>query len=377
MRMSTGERIAPKYWNPVKGRPRSTAPDVDDLNAYLDSLDQTVRQAHLRLRSSAQVITPAMLRDEIHRTIRNRSGRSNLVGWIQEYATLPQATIALKRNYNATLEILRKYPGAKDFGDINEAWFIRFTNWMAAYRDEKTLPDGYKANYIHKTVRYIKEFLNEALRAGATDKAGWKEMRYRATVEDVDSIYLSMDELMQIHHAKLPDHLRRTADRFLIGAFTALRYSDFSALTPDAVRDGMIQVRTVKTGQIIAVPVHPVVAEIFARYGGKLPRSITNQKMNKQLKELGRLAGITMPVQITETRGGRAVTRKVDKCELMTTHTARRSAATNMYLSGIPSISIMKITGHRTEKSFMKYIRITQAENAGMISTNRFFSTGR
>ena len=55
------------------------------------------------------------------------------------------------------------------------------------------------------------------------------------------------------------------------------------------------------------------------------------------------------------------------KYQLLTTHTARRSFATNLYLSGFPSISIMKITGHTTEKSFMKYIKITPTENAKLL----------
>lgn len=45
-------------------------------------------------------------------------------------------------------------------------------------------------------------------------------------------------------------------------------------------------------------------------------------------------------------------------------HTARRSFATNMYKSGIPSITLMKITGHLTESSFLKYIKVTPAEHA-------------
>ena len=40
----------------------------------------------------------------------------------------------------------------------------------------------------------------------------------------------------------------------------------------------------------------------------------------------------------------------VDKCDLVKTHTARCSGATNMYLAGILTIAIMKITGHKTEK---------------------------
>jgi integrase len=57
----------------------------------------------------------------------------------------------------------------------------------------------------------------------------------------------------------------------------------------------------------------------------------------------------------------------IPKYDLITTHTARRSFATNLFLSGFPAISIMKITGHKTEKSFMKYIKISQEENANLL----------
>ena len=47
------------------------------------------------------------------------------------------------------------------------------------------------------------------------------------------------------------------------------------------------------------------------------------------------------------------------KWKLAGSHTARRSFTANAYLSGVPTISIMKMTGHKTESSFMKYIKIT------------------
>ncbi|BDW92732.1 hypothetical protein MACH07_15640 [Flagellimonas marinaquae] len=62
------------------------------------------------------------------------------------------------------------------------------------------------------------------------------------------------------------------------------------------------------------------------------------------------------------------------KYELVTTHTARRSFATNLYLADVPSISIMKITGHKTERSFLHYIKISQEQNADKLLNHPFFS---
>lgn len=52
---------------------------------------------------------------------------------------------------------------------------------------------------------------------------------------------------------------------------------------------------------------------------------------------------------------------------MITTHTARRSFATNLFLDGVPAITIMKITGHKTEKAFLLYIKITPNENAKIL----------
>ena len=52
------------------------------------------------------------------------------------------------------------------------------------------------------------------------------------------------------------------------------------------------------------------------------------------------------------------------KWEMISSHTARRSFATNEYLNGTPSITIMAVTGHKTEKAFLKYIKVTSREHA-------------
>ena len=121
------------------------------------------------------------------------------------------------------------------------------------------------------------------------------------------------------------------------------------------------------------IPLHKYVIEILAKYKGSLPPVISNQKMNKYIKEIGEIAGIDETTKIAITRGGKTETNLFPKFDLMTTHTARSSFSTNAYLMDIPSISIMKITGHRTERSFMKYIRISQEENANKLNNHPFF----
>ena len=51
-------------------------------------------------------------------------------------------------------------------------------------------------------------------------------------------------------------------------------------------------------------------------------------------------------------------------CDLVSSHTARRSFATNYYLQEFPTIDLMKITGHKTERAFLTYIRVSKLDTA-------------
>lgn len=112
---------------------------------------------------------------------------------------------------------------------------------------------------------------------------------------------------------------------------------------------------------------------ILDKYNGIIPRAISNQKMNTYLKELGEIAGIDKKTIIKRTSGKKIIETILPKYKLISTHTARRSFATNAFLNNVPTISIMKITGHRTEKAFMKYIKVSQERNAEQLSNHPFF----
>lgn len=158
---------------------------------------------------------------------------------------------------------------------------------------------------------------------------------------------------------------------FLIGCYTGLRVSDFSRLS--AAHIGRhITIKTHKTGIPVVIPIHPVVREIIES-GFDLTNTISDQKFNEQIKELCRLAGITEDVLINKNEGGKNVEKIIPKYKLVSSHTARRSFATNAYKAGVPTIAIMKITGHTKESTFLKYIKVSAQENAEMLSRHPFF----
>ncbi len=114
-----------------------------------------------------------------------------------------------------------------------------------------------------------------------------------------------------------------------------------------------IRIVTDKGKTSVVIPLHPIVKEITSRFDSNV--AISDQKMNKHIKELARLAGITETVVLNRHIAGGAMKQVcVEKCDAVSTHTARRSFATNAYKAGVPTISIMKITGHTKESNFLE-----------------------
>ena len=197
--------------------------------------------------------------------------------------------------------------------------------------------------------------------------------------EPTNAVFLSMNEITRIYYYKFVKQDKRKAkerirDMFVLGCLTALRYSDYSRLTSQNLINNYIMIRTKKTNVGVKVPADDYVKERFAKYGGQVPCGLCIQYFNKYLKVIMKEIGLNELVTYSFTKGGKIITVTREKWELISSHTARRSAATNMYLTGrMKTLEIMKLTGHRTEQNFFRYIRLTGDDTARSISGDMFF----
>ena len=277
------------------------------------------------------------------------------------------------------------------FPDVTMRFYERFRDYM--------YDRGYSDNYFGSVIKCIKSAYRVARDRDKLHDLRETSLRgFTATSVAARTVYLSTSELQAIANLKItpallaehfPESVRENVSaeanlekkaealdlirkKFLLGAYTALRVSDFNHLRDVHVQGDYFRITTQKTGAVVVIPIHPVIRKMIAE-GFDISTPVSDQKINKHIKEVARLAGITQPVEGTKLINHRAVGGFYPKCDLITTHTARRSAATNMYKAGIPTISIMRITGHTTEKSFMKYIKITSEENAELMARNACF----
>ena len=83
---------------------------------------------------------------------------------------------------------------------------------------------------------------------------------------------------------------------------------------------------------------------------------------------------MTEKVSRTEYAGNTKIVKTYFKYELISSHTARRSFATNAVLDGVPYHWIMQITGHKSVTSFEKYVKIGAKQAAVLLAKHPFFN---
>lgn len=222
------------------------------------------------------------------------------------------------------------------------------------------------SNSVGKDIQVLKLIMNEALDLHLTSNTSFKTKRFVVLREASDSIYLDKIELEELKNHDLSDKpkLERVRDLFLVGCYIGLRYSDYSILTTENIKNGYIQINQTKTGSPVTIPVHRAIKGLLEKYHGVFPAPLTNQKTNEYLKEVGKeIDCLGKSVVKNITKEGANKQTSLAKWEMLTTHTARRSFATNEFLAGTPTLTIMAITGHKTEKAFLKYIKLNSSDH--------------
>ena len=252
---------------------------------------------------------------------------------------------------------------------FNDRFEERFTAWM---QDK-----GYSANTIASQYSIMKVWFAEA-----EDKSLIIDKRFHKWMtksHDVENIYLTEEEIERIYRLDFSseelrsqiDHRQRieeTRDMFVVACWTGLRFGDRKNLSNVEINGNMMTVHTKKTNNTVIIPLHPFVKEVYEKYGNRFPKVVHKTHTLQQIRLCAKWAGIDEHTSLSRVRGGRTVVKRGAKFDFLMNHTARRSFATNMYLKGVPPISIMAITGHTTEANFMKYIKVDKHQHAEVVA---------
>lgn len=282
--------------------------------------------------------------------------------------TVAPATINVFKNLKVilkTFQTFRKKPIT--FDEIDHDFYEEFVCYLTfqhIHQNKKEITLGLKRNSIGKNIKQFIIFLKHRKQKKVIsdlDLTGFKIME-----EESDAIYLNSEEIKLILQLDLSasPHLIKYRSLFVFGCLTGLRFSDFSVIRSEDVRDEMIFKKQNKTKHWVVIPLRNEASHIFHNdFNGEIPK-VTNPEFNHFIKEIGRLAGIINPVKHSYLKGNKNYIETKAKYQWITSHTCRRSFCTNEFLAGTPVELIMKISGHKSLKDFYKYIKIAP-EQAG------------
>lgn len=282
------------------------------------------------------------------------------------------------KNYGITLSAIKRYMKYMGIAElpleaINKGFYEDFRFYCYNIENkEKSTFGGY--------IKDIKTVMSES------NTPGFKTKDFIIPAYEADTLYLTVDQINKITDLDLSDKtkfhtytkgnevfkigyptLDRVRDLFLIGCYTGLRFSDFSTLDPQNIEGNFIKIKQIKTGSRVTIPVMSKLRPVLNKYPDSLP-TISNQKFNDYIKFVAELAGLTETRKVTDTKGNTENENIYPLYELVTSHCCRRSYATNMFKAGVPPMLIMSATGHKTETSFLKYIRANNDDKAKLLA---------
>ena len=379
-----GYSINPDHWDSSRGLPKSIKGSMEANAIHTNLLELCLKITRLYNdldQSERQNISPEIFKQKILALVHpdkfgeNVVNQITLLDFVDLFIKDSERGIRLKDNqYKIEENSIKPYRTTrlhisnfekqiqKKFllKDFSQQFHDEFSNYLI---EDLELSKNSHSKYImvlNQIVKYAvkKKLLTTSLLA---------ELEFNTSREETENIYLKEIEIQKLMELKDfknkgEEHVR---DIFVVGCYTGLRFSNYSQINLDYLKDGMLIIIQQKTKQKVTIPVHPFVENIIHKYNGVLPPCPTNQEFNRTLKDLGsRIPELNIPFSKQITRGRKITVEETMKWQKLMTHTARRSFCTNMYLMEVPVPTIMAISGHRTEKSFRTYIKASGEEHA-------------
>ena len=356
-KIRTGEKIDPKHWDAAKQRIKRSYTGSPELNEYLSSFLLKAQAVYRSKRiegiepGSEQLRKAIELPPPANSTTKEAS--ENFIKIISE--SMQKTTVKkFETLFNHLKDFHEKKRSTFSFESIDLDFFDSFQNFL---RKEKK----HNNNTVAKYVTALKTFMQWAFDRELHSNLTFKKFKVKEFEKEV--VYLTEKELFGILHLdlKAKPHLKKVRDAFCFGCFTGQRFSDISNISWDAIKNGVWEIRTQKTKDIIQVPLNKYALSLINKNKSesKPVTTISNQKMNAYLKDIAEMAKINDKVKVVSYSGNEKSESYEIKHKLISTHTARRSFVTLSLEKGMRPEMVMEITGHKDFKTMKRYLKIT------------------
>ncbi|HEU4901205.1 MAG TPA: site-specific integrase [Flavisolibacter sp.] len=148
-------------------------------------------------------------------------------------------------------------------------------------------------NTAWKTFKALKTFFNKAVKERVIELSPFSQfenIKYKTPHKK----FLTKEQTQALEDytkEDIPERLRFIGTWFLIGCYTALRFSDMQQFGKHLIKGGRLILYTTKTNEPVSLPMNDKLKELFTAVHYK-PVDITNQKMNEFLKVIANAADL-------------------------------------------------------------------------------------
>ena len=400
LQCSTAEHVLPEHWNTKDQRVQDKwcqrRSDYLEVNRVLDDLDQFVRRTYNTYRRDhrLQDLSPELFKELVKRRIFGNEyvveimdATPTVADYYRTYIAQREKTGNLSRQTEksdrSAMEWFCRFdetqPSPTKFEDINLGLFERYRDYFWNLPEERT------DSTIYKLLRKFKQVCLHAAAAGNVElgsdvRSIRLKSHLRLSPQAMDTIALYDEELEHLAAFNWPGHEAQmeARDLFIAGACTGLRVNRWPQINADNLieRNGkrMLSLFTQKgTRKKVVLPLHPMLERIGERYDWQLPQH-SPVMINRYIKEICEAAGMTQTIELARNVRGRSVVQTYRKYELISTHTARRSFATNAHAAGIHLDDIQAMTGHSDRKTLLHYIKEDAERRAARLKALPYYT---
>lgn len=261
--LNTGKRVESTYWDAIKGKVKKAHPNAEQLNNYVASLRNRLEAIIDKARLSNQDSTIAFVTEKFNTEVLNNAPKDNgFYDILDQYVESAKTRVSkgIISDYGTLKQYLQqfeKYSGTKiGFSNIVKAsTYDDFLDFLRTEIKNNKGGKGLKTNSVGKHAKNLKAFLNNCMRRELIPHSDLRFMKKLS--EKSFSVYLNEDELDRLLQLDLSNKPEKAIirDLFIIGAETGLRYSDFSRLTKHHLKDKTIRISTLKTHDVVVVPI--------------------------------------------------------------------------------------------------------------------------
>lgn len=371
LRFSTGVSIPVSYWDSDAQKVRTTVnrksyPQASDANAYLERVRAEIGKVLSALVLQGTRPTPALLTrhlDTFRVPMKRAKEESPFLEAFEKFIAERKKHVGERRISN--LEVAKNH--LNEFGKKRRVVLSFETLTASIY--EQWLEYLYELKISPTTARNHAKALRTFCR-WANDR-GLCSVPYTQfklpKINEAEIIALTEAELAAIAQKDLSDNQRlaHARDIFLIQCYSGLRFSDAVSLSPENIdlEGGFIRLTVQKTEEPLRIPITEPLRKLLLAYELNTPR-ITNQEMNRSIKNVAFLAELKDPVRLMVYEGRTRKEKTVQKWRAITSHTGRKTFCTLSLLRGAMPDLVMKVSGHTDHRSFKRYIEITDKKTA-------------